>query len=107
MDYKHTREDHSRWGRLVENAVGSHLLNNLSGISYRLFYWRQVADEVDLVVQSPHATWAVEVKSGKKNHAAGIEKFRSIFPECRSFIIGQGGMPTEEFFSTNPREICR
>jgi predicted AAA+ superfamily ATPase len=107
IDYNHARNDNSYWGRLVENAVGGYLLNNLAGISYRFFYWRQGADEVDFIVQSPHSTWAIEVKSGKPKRATGLEKFRSIFPECKSLIIGQNSISLEEFFSNHPKEILR
>jgi uncharacterized protein len=33
-----TRRDHAAWGRLVENAVGAHLLNRLQGLGYEICY---------------------------------------------------------------------
>jgi predicted AAA+ superfamily ATPase len=35
-----SRSNYSWWGRLVENAVGAHLLNHLSGFPYSVYYWR-------------------------------------------------------------------
>ncbi|MBW2254652.1 MAG: DUF4143 domain-containing protein, partial [Deltaproteobacteria bacterium] len=41
------REDPTWWGRLVENAVGAHLLNHLQGLRYEVTYWRDRQAEVD------------------------------------------------------------
>lgn len=101
------RSDHSFWGRLVENAVGAHLLNNLAGLSYRINYWRQADEEVDFIVRSPHTVWAIEVKSGKPKRAAGLERFVSLYPDCRTMILGHGGMPLEDFFKGEPKEIFK
>jgi len=38
--FEEAREDRALWGRLVENAVGAHLLNNLQGAPYEVTYWR-------------------------------------------------------------------
>ena len=97
-------EDYSWWGRLVENAVGAHLLNQLAGLPYTLYYWRQRNYEVDFIVETPRETWAVEVKSGKGKKAEGLTKFCELYPEAKPLIVGHGGMSLEDFFSTPPVE---
>jgi uncharacterized protein len=48
--------DGSWWGRLVENAVGTHLLNGLYGSAWSLTYWRDGTAEVAFVIgQGAHA----------------------------------------------------
>ena len=94
--------DFSWWGRLVENAVGAHLLNQLAGLPYALYYWRQRHCEVDYVLETPRYTWAIEVKSGKNRGTGGLAKFCEIYPEAKPLIIGPGGLSLEDFFTAAP-----
>ena len=102
--YDEARTDGSWWGRLVENAVGGHLLNGLSGTSFQIAHWRDRADEMDLVVHRGNTVCGLEVKSGRPRKAAGIEAFRARFPEADVKLIGSGGIPLEEFFSSEAQE---
>ncbi|MBI5525610.1 MAG: ATP-binding protein [Deltaproteobacteria bacterium] len=103
--FAQARSDHAVWGRLVENAVGAHLLNNLAGLAYEIAYWREREDEVDYIVRSGDAIWGVEVKSGRPRTARGLAPFLAKFPQARPFIAGSGGMPLEEFFGTDPKTL--
>jgi predicted AAA+ superfamily ATPase len=107
LSFDQTRNNHSLWGRLVENAVGAHFLNNLSGFSHRLFYWRQGDLEVDFVIQTPKTTYAIEVKSGNKHQMSGVEKFHSLFPDTKTILIGHGGTELEAFFLSNPVDLLQ
>lgn len=100
--FESSRSDHSWWGRLVENAVGAHLTNQLSGFPYSLYYWRKRSDEVDFVVETPRNLWAIEVKSGKSQNTKGLEKFCTLYPEARQIVIGHGGLSLEDFFCNPP-----
>jgi len=99
------RDNPGVWGRLVENAVGAHLVNHLQALPYEVTYWRERDDEVDYVIAHGDALWAVEVKSGRPERPAGLSAFRHRYPRARSLIVGTGGIPLDEFFSTNPREL--
>ncbi len=103
--FKHAREDSSHWGRLVENAVGAHLLNHLQGAPHEVSYWRERSDEVDFVVRAGASIWAIEVKSGRPAHAGGLAAFLRRHPRARPLIVGAGGMPLQEFFSTKPADL--
>ncbi len=92
-------------GRLVENAVGAHLLNHLQGLPYEVTYWRHRNDEVDFVVRTPRGLWAIEVKSGRPAKAPGMGAFLRLHPDARPQLLGSGGLPLEEFFSMNPSEL--
>lgn len=106
-DFSVTRADGALWGRLVENAVGAHLVNHLQGLSHEVTYWRQGNDEVDFVVQAGDALWAVEVKSGRPGRTPGLAAFRRRQPRARPLVVGSGGMAFEEFFDVDPRELFR
>lgn len=88
------------WGRLVENAVGAHLLNQLPPGS-QLYYWRQKNDEVDYVLQKGSDILLIEVKSGIPKANKGIEAFRKKYPGAKVLLIGSGGIPLKKFFSTS------
>jgi len=102
--FRESLSDASWWGRLVENAVGAHFCNGLSGTSYMLSYWRDGDKEVDFVVSRGSSTWAIEVKSGRRGRMSGMERFRSKYPKAKSLVIGETGVPLEKFFSTEPDE---
>jgi hypothetical protein len=87
------------WGRLVENAVGAHLLNELQGPPWSITYWRDGDDEVDFVVSHGTEVWALEVKSGRSGKRGGVEAFRKAYPKAKVWLIGAEGVKLEEFFS--------
>mgnify|MGYP000066163087 CR=1 FL=1 len=90
--------DSSWWGRLIENAVGACLCNNLNSIEYTITYWREGRYEVDYVVARGADIRAIEVKSGASKKLSGLSRFQSQYPEAKSLIIGGPGIPLEEFF---------
>jgi hypothetical protein len=98
----------SGWrGRLVENAVGGHLLNHLPP-DWRLFYWREGDAEVDFVLRTPEALWAIEVKSGRRpGTLSGMAAFMRRYPQARPVVIGAGGVEMGRFFESNPVETFK
>ncbi len=99
--FEETRRDLVNWGRLVEAAVGSHLINSIAGTNHRLYYWRERDLEVDFVLAGPGSLQAIEVKAGRRTRTrSGLAAFRRRFPGARSMIIGGDGLPLAEFFKT-------
>lgn len=101
------RDDPASWRRLVENAVGAHLVNHFQGLAHEVTYWRHGNDEVDYVVRTGDALWAIEVKSGRPSKAPGLAAFRRRHPDARPLIVGSGGLPLEEFFCADPHDLLR
>lgn len=99
------RADPAAWGRLVENAVGLHLVNLLDGLPVEIGWWRERDAEVDFVLRSGDQTVAIEVKSGHKRDMHGLDTFLRRFPAARPLVVGPGGMALEEFFTTAPRDL--
>ncbi|MBU1170740.1 MAG: ATP-binding protein [Proteobacteria bacterium] len=87
------------WGRLVENAVGAHLCNNLNSVEYSVTYWRHGDYEVDFVIEQGRKVWAIEVKSGRSGKTTGLSRFRERYPEADALLVGAQGIPLEDFFS--------
>ena len=87
------------WGRLVETAVGAHLVNT-AGRDIEVTWWRERDREVDFVLSSPSAVLAIEVASGRvKRSLPGLEAFKRIAPSARTLLIGAQGLPLDEVLS--------
>ncbi len=93
------------WGRLVESAVGSHLLNHTLAENFTLYYWRDGNREVDFVLEKGGKVLAIEVKSGMKADQTGMKSFNERFHPDKMLLVGTGGIPYEEFLKMNPGEI--
>ncbi|MSU24262.1 MAG: ATP-binding protein [Opitutus sp.] len=92
-------------GRLVENAVGATLLSTAEAEGWTVSYWRERDLEVDFVVETPTELFAVEVKSGRSDRAAGLAAFLRRYPEALPVVIGDDGIPVEQFFQRGPAGI--
>jgi predicted AAA+ superfamily ATPase len=97
-----TLEDGAWYGRIVENAVGAHLLNSLQGTEWSITYWRDGDKEVDFVVQRGKRTWGLEVKSGRTGKLSGLDAFRRRYPDAQTWVIGAEYVSLEDFFVRNP-----
>lgn len=98
LDLEAARRDREFWGRLVESAVGAHLLNSAAGTPLEVFYWREHNREVDFVLRAGKRVVAVEVKSGRKRETLpGLEAFSKAFHPQRLLLVGGQGLPLEEF----------
>jgi len=106
-NYIETRKDLVWWGRLLENAVGAHIINSSQSISTKIMYWRADNYEVDFVVTSGQKVWAVEIKSGIPGKLKGMREFCAKYPEAKPVIIGPGGISFEEFFSSCIQDIFK
>ncbi len=87
------------WGRWVESAVGAHILNSAEELDYKVYYWRERANEVDFIIEYNRRTVAIEVKSGKRTTNEGLSAFRDKYHPEHLFVVGSGGIPVEEFLS--------
>ena len=96
--FTEAKADRTFWGRVVESAVGAHLLNTRG--SSRIHYWREQSDEVDFVISRGPRLTAVEVKSRRPSTGLrGLRVFEDRFPSQRSLLVGEGGVPLDEFLS--------
>lgn len=101
-DFAAARADGPWWGRLIENAVGAHLLNHLQGSPWTVTYWRDGPAEVDYVVSRGSKIWAIEVKSGRGGRTSGLSAFLARYPKASSWIVGASGVPLDEFLRESP-----
>jgi predicted AAA+ superfamily ATPase len=99
--FAHIHADRNRWGRLIESAVGAHLVNSTSGTGIEVHYWLDRSREVDFVLVAGNAVVAIEVKSGRRETALpGMASFAGTFPVKRQLLVGASGISLEDFLIT-------
>ena len=97
---EHTRLSPDRWGRLVESAVGAHLVNWAFVHGHEISYWRGRNREVDFVVQAGPLLAAIEVKSGQATGTLpGMAAFDRQFQPDVKLLVGADGIPVDEFLA--------
>lgn len=97
--FDEARADRTFWGRIVESAVGAHLFNTAAS-DIKVQYWREGNDEVDFVLQKGKRVLPVEVKSGmRRGPLRGMDRFKKRFRPHGSLLVGEGGVPLNEFLS--------
>lgn len=96
--FDEAKADRTFRGRIVESAVGAHLFNTATA-DIRLYYWRDDSYEVDYVLQRGRRIIVIEVKSGTKMNLSGLERFNDLFRPFRSMVVGEDGVPLNEFLT--------
>jgi len=97
--------DPIEWGRIVESAIGAHLINHSIQNDYSLFYWRDRSNEVDYVLEKGDQVIAIEVKSSYVKNKKGMEAFRQKFNPHKIYLIDNKVLPWNEFLKINPGEL--
>jgi uncharacterized protein len=90
------------WGRMVESAIGAHLLNYSFSEKFKLHYWRDKNNEVDFVIERNRKIIGLEVKSGTTANTSGMQAFQKKYNPDKILLIGKNGLPWEVFLQMNP-----
>lgn len=100
LEPEDARADRTFRGRLVETAVGAHLVAT-AGPDVEVTWWRVGDREVDFVLAQGSKILAIEVASGhEKSDLRGLGAFTKAFPTARTLLIGAQGLPFETALST-------
>ena len=97
--------DRKAWGHIFESGIGAYLVSQAFIHRFEVFYWRERNDEVDFILRKKGSVIAIEVKSNAEKQTEGLEKFRQLFNPQSSFIVGDGGIGVEDFFSMDIRKL--
>jgi predicted AAA+ superfamily ATPase len=104
LDPAAARADRNHFGRLVETAVGAHLVNT-AGRELDVTWWRAGDREVDYVLAGRGGVLAIEVASGRRKPSLpGLEAFGREF-ESRKLLIGAQGLPLEAALAMPARAV--
>lgn len=91
--------DRKSWGRIFESAIGAFLVGQAFVHRFEVFYWRDRNDEVDFVLKKKNAVIAIEVKSNNESNTTGLKRFRNLFNPQKAIIVGNSGIPAEDFIT--------
>lgn len=105
LTFEQSITDCKVWGRIFESGIGAYLVSQAFVQRFEVFYWRERNDEVDFILRKKGSVIAIEVKSNAEKNTAGLEKFRQTFSPTRSFILGDAGIPPEEFLSMDLKAL--
>lgn len=87
------------WGRIFESGIGSYLVNQAFKHRFDVFYWRDRNMEVDYILKRGNSVVAIEVKSNSLQRTDGLDMFRQKFSPKTAFIVGDGGIASEDFMT--------
>lgn len=108
LSFAEARADRAFWGRLVESAVGAHLVNTLPRPRGEIYYWREGNREVDFVLASRKSVLALEVKSGEVIRAhGGLSAFRETYPKAQLLLAGSEGTTIDSVLRADPADWLR
>uniref|UniRef100_Q3AT93 ATPase n=1 Tax=Chlorobium chlorochromatii (strain CaD3) TaxID=340177 RepID=Q3AT93_CHLCH len=93
------------WGRWVESAIGSHLLNYTRTHNLELYYWREGNHEVDFVLVHKGRAIGLEIKSEHSQQTAGMGAFAKQCKPYKVLLVGDSGIAWQEFLTLNPLEL--
>ncbi|MBN1119394.1 MAG: ATP-binding protein [Bacteroidales bacterium] len=93
------------WGRIVESAIGAHLLNFSKQEGFALEYWRHKNNEIDFVIRKNNKIIGIEVKSNASYKTTGVKEFEKVFKPDKILLVGMSGLPWQEFLEINPVEL--
>lgn len=93
------------WGRIVESAIGAHLINHSRTERINVGYWRHRNDEIDFVLEKDGTVIGLEIKSGATQRASGMVAFKRQMNPDKILLVGNSGIPWEEFLRINPSEL--
>ncbi|HMQ78456.1 MAG TPA: AAA family ATPase [Ignavibacteria bacterium] len=85
------------YGRLVESAIGSYLLNQCRINNISLYYWREGNNEVDFILKKGSKLISLEVKSGTMKNNNGQLLFANRFKTFKTIVVSNDTISWKEF----------
>ena len=104
-NFSQTKEQPSLWGRHVETAIGTHLLNACKTSNINIYYWRERNDEMDFVLEKNSKIIGIEVKSGSTEKISGLRKFKEHVQPDKIYLISNSGMSWQEYLTINVNDL--
>jgi predicted AAA+ superfamily ATPase len=94
-----------QWGRMVESAIGAHLINTSITRNFSVYYWREGNHEVDFVIEKAGKLIGIEVKSSEASVTKGMDAFQKKYNPTKVLLIGKGGFSWEDFLKMDPNSL--
>ncbi len=105
QDFNSIKNHPVKWGRRVEQVIGSYLLNSSRLNNFQVYYWRDGNEEVDFIIQKSDKIIPIEVKTGKLKRHNGLISFSNKFKVKKPLLISDDSLKWQEFLSLNINEL--
>ena len=103
--FSEIRKNPSEWGRMVESAIGAHLINTAITGGFEVFYWREKNDELDFIITKGKKIIGIEVKTNSRFKISGAKSFQKNFKPDKLLLIGDAGFNWQDFLKMNPSDL--
>lgn len=103
--FSEIKSNPAEWARIVESAIGAHLLNKAFSEQFKVYYWRDRDQEVDFVLEYKNQIIGLDIKSGAKQSSSGMSAFQKKFNPKKIYLIGDSGLTWQEFLTINPLSL--
>jgi len=101
LTFNEASDNPAIWGRLVESAIGAHLLNHAVSGHFSLHYWREGNEEVDFILKNKQVI-ALEVKTGASEKTSGMASFKNHYHPDKMLLIDNQGLTWQDFLMMDP-----
>jgi len=101
--FSEIQSDKKKWGRLVESAVGAHLLSHRSR-DLQIYYWNDSNAEVDFILQQGSKYVALEVKISQ-DKVSGLKHFQKQFKPHKIYQLNHSGLSWQQLITMDPKEL--
>jgi predicted AAA+ superfamily ATPase len=105
ISFNEIRKNPIEWGRMVESAIGVHLVNSSITSGYEVFYWREKNDELDFIITKGKKIIGIEVKTNSRFKISGAKAFQKNFKPDKLLLIGDSGINWQDFLKMNPDDL--
>lgn len=103
LSFKATKANKGGWQKLVECAIGAHLLNTHFGTKTEVFYWKENNKCIDFILRKGDNLTLIEVNNNQKGkNVQGIDVFTQKYQPTKTVFIGENGISVEEFLLSPP-----
>ena len=94
------------WGRLVESAVGAHIVNTCHPDA-SVYYWKDDTMNVNFVIKrKPHLAAVILSNEDKKTIGKKLFHLKKNTPITKSIVIGSNHLSVGDFLSETVQEWC-
>lgn len=98
LSFEEAIKNRQLWQKLVEYTIGAHLINSHFGTRTEIFYWKEGNRSVDFIVRKGKKLIVIDLNTSRKGkNSQGIDIFEEKYNPTKILLIGEGGIPVEEF----------
>jgi hypothetical protein len=103
VSLEQSQTDKKRWGRMVESAIGAHLIAHAKD-DLEIHYWNESNAEVDFVIQKGSQYIALEVKLSH-DKVTGLGQFAKQFKPHKVYQLSDVGLTWQQLLTMDPRTL--